>query len=138
VSGSYEILEHTADTGLRATGRTLAQAFEAAGRGMFAVMGVKGEIEPKGEMRFDVEADSLDRLFFRFLSEILFIHQTKHLVFSDFRIELDEEKNRLVVDVKGEEYSEEKHGHLMEIKAITWHMMEVRRSPPRVQVIFDI
>jgi SHS2 domain-containing protein len=49
-----------------------------------------------------------------------------------------EGETRLVADVQGEAYDAKRHGHVHEIKAITFHDLAVRRAPPEVRVIVDI
>lgn len=39
---------------------------------------------------------------------------------------------------KGEPFDTEKHNYPLEIKAVTYHMLEVMEVPARVQVIFDL
>ncbi|HDO19109.1 MAG TPA: archease [Thermoplasmatales archaeon] len=135
----FEIIEHTADVGLKAYGRDISECFENAAKGMFAIITDNSDIDSVGEYMIELEAESLEQLLVDWLDELLFLNTAKNLVFGRFEVELDERRNRLRARVFGEEYNKEKHGYGMEIKAITYHMLKIRRGAIcEVQVLFDI
>jgi SHS2 domain-containing protein len=132
----YDYFEHTADVGIRAWGPTLEAAFEEAARGLVAQMVDTSKAQPVGEARLEVAADSVERLLFAFLDEVLFVVQTRLEVVSDVAVRFDGAK--LVATLRGEAYDAARHGHLHEVKAITFHDLSVRRDPPEIRVIVDI
>jgi SHS2 domain-containing protein len=133
----FEIIEHTADVGLKAYGKNLSEAFENAAKGMFALITDDSEISAVGEYSIKLRADSIEQLFIDWLSELLFLHSAFNLVFGRFEVSIGE--NSLDAKVFGEEYNKKKHGYGVEIKAVTYHMLRVKREPPcEVQVLFDI
>lgn len=135
----FEIIEHTADVGIRAYGNTLSECFENAARGMFAIITDNSEIDSVGEYRIEVSSDNLENLLVDWLSELLFLNSAHGLVFGDFKVEIDERKVSLDGRAFGEKYDRNKHGYGTEIKAVTYHMLKVKREPPyEVQVLFDI
>ena len=135
----YELIEHTADIALKAFGKNLAETFENAGKAMFEIITDKSEIEFVGQYKIELEAPDLEQLLVDWLSELLFLNSSQNLVFSYFKVEIDEKKNRLIGNVFGEKYNISKHKIGMEIKAVTYHMLEVRNKRPfHVQVLFDI
>jgi SHS2 domain-containing protein len=86
-----------------------------------------------------LEAPDLEQLFVDFLSELLFLNSAQNLVFGFFKVELDEKKNGLSAKIFGEKFDISKHKAGTEIKAVTYHMLEVRNKRPyHVQVLFDI
>ncbi len=135
----YEIIEHTADIGLRAYGKTLAEAFSNAAKGMFAIITDNSRIDSVGQYMIKLKSSNIEQLLVDWLSELLFLHDVNNLVFGEFKVRLDESRNELKADVFGEEYSREKHGYGEEIKAVTYYMLKVSKRPPYVvQIIFDI
>ena len=136
---TYELIEHTADVGIKAYGKNISEAFENAAKGMFDIITDKSEIEAVGEYEIHLEAQDLEQLLVDWLSELLFLNSAKNLVFSFFKVELDEKNNSLSAHVFGEKYNISKHKIGMEIKAVTYHILEVRNKRPyNVQVLFDI
>lgn len=128
----HEFVEHTADLGIRAWAPTLAGAFEEAARGLFEYMVDLSRAEARDDAAVDVRAESPERLLFTFLDELLFRHQTELLVFTEFAVDVardgDEWTARGVA--RGEPFDEARHGHIHEIKAMTYHDLRVREGPP--------
>ncbi len=135
----YELIDHTADIGLKAYGKTLAEAFEHAAQGMFDIITDHSDIASVGQYRVDAKADDLEQLLVDWLSELLFLNTAKNLVFGFFNITLDEKNCSLSANVFGEPFSLSKHKPGAEIKAVTYHMLKVNNKKPySVQVLFDI
>ncbi|MEF8879217.1 MAG: archease [Candidatus Thermoplasmatota archaeon] len=134
----YDIIEHTADVGLKAYGENLDEAFENAAKGMFDIITDKSKVEPKGEYRIDLEANELDQLLVDWLSELLYLFDAEGQVFGSFDVDLNEKKLSLSAKVLGEDFNTSKHKAGAEIKAVTYHMLEVKKEPCYVQVLFDI
>ena len=106
---------------------------------MFDIITDKSEIESLGQYDIKLEAPDLEQLLVDFLSELLFLNSAQNLVFGFFKVELDEKKKSLIAHVFGEKYNLTKHKIGSEIKAVTYHMLEVNNKKPYyVQVIFDI
>jgi len=136
---TYELIEHTADVGIKAYGKNISESFENAAKGMFDIITDKSEIETVGEYKIHLEAQDLEQLLVDWLSELLFLNSAKNLVFSFFKVELDEKNNSLSAHVFGEKYDISKHKIGTEIKAVTYHILEVRNKRPyHVQILFDI
>ncbi len=136
---TYELVDHTADVGIKAYGKTLSEAFENAAKGMFDIITDSSEIENIGQYNIELEAPDLEQLLVDWLSELLFLNSAKNIVFGFFKVELDDKKNKLSAKVFGEKFDISKHKAGAEIKAVTYHMLEVKKKKPfRVQVLFDI
>jgi len=136
---TYELIDHTADVGVKAYGTNLSEAFEHAAKAMFDIITDNSEIENTGQYEIILEAPDLEQLLVDWLSELLFLNSANNLVFGFFKVELDEKKKQLTARVFGEKFTLSKHKIGSEIKAVTYHMLEVRKkSPYHVQVLFDI
>jgi len=136
---TYELIDHTADVGVKAYGKTLSEAFEHAAKGMFDIITDNSEIENTGQFDIKLEAPDLEQLLVDWLSELLFLNSANNLVFGFFKVELDEKKKSLNARVFGEKFNVSKHKIGTEIKAVTYHMLEVKKKKPYyAQVLFDI
>lgn len=133
----YKLIEHTADVGIKAYGKNLSEAFENAAIGMFDIITDKSKIENVGQYNIEMDAPDLEQLLVDWLSELLFLNSAKNLIFNKFNVTID--KTHLSALVSGEEFYELKHNMGTEIKAVTYHMLELRKKKPfYVQVLFDI
>ena len=135
----YDLIDHTADIGVKAYGENLSECYENAAIGMFDIITDKSSIKDIGKYFIDLEAGDLEQLLVDWLSELLFLNSAKNLVFGKFKININRDKCRLKEEVYGEEFDNSRHSLGSEIKAVTYHMLEVNdKEPFSVQVLFDI
>ena len=92
----YELIDHTADVGVKAYGKSLPEAFENAAKGMFDIITDSSEIESIGQFDINLEAPNIEQLLVDWLSELLYLHSAQNLVFGFFKImEFDDKKSSL-------------------------------------------
>ena len=89
----YELLEHTADVGIRARGPTLEAAFEQATRGLADVLGAlaagwpPGESGPGEAVAVRVAADDPGGLLVDWLNEVLWLREVRQAKVAGVRVE---------------------------------------------------
>jgi SHS2 domain-containing protein len=134
----FEILDHTADTGIIAYGDDLKEAFENAALGMFSLITDLTSIENDQTRKIDINSPDRDGLLVSWLNELIYLFDVENIIFSKFDIiHLDE--NALSAIVYGEKVDLSRHEIRTGIKAATYHMLKIdKNSLFRVQVIFDI
>ncbi len=138
----FEILEHTADIGIAAYGKTKKEVFINAAKGMFEI--IAGESRNLKENFYDkikLEADNPEGLFFAWLNELLYISETKLVILSKFKIkELSD--FQIKAEVEGMKINPPSVKIEKEIKAVTYHRLEIKKNEEsglwRAQIIFDI
>ena len=138
----FEQIEHTADVGIRVFGRTLDKLFENSAYGMFSVMLKKYE-NFTGENKTSIEAsaDNLEDLLVNWLQELLYRFEVESLVTSDFYVKIDDTKTKsLSGSAECDHYDRRKYGHPLEIKAVTYHNLEIKTEKGLycVEIIFDV
>jgi protein archease len=135
----YEVFGTTADVGVKSFGDTLGEAFETQAEGMFDVMAELASVQAKEE--FSVEADGNDDelLLVSFLNELLFLFDAKHILLKEFHV-TETGGGKLKASVKGEEIDLTRHVIKTPIKAVTYHMLKVERTPEgfKTTVVYDI
>ena len=135
----YTLIDHTADIGIKAYGKSLSEAFENAAKGMFDIITDKSDIDSVGQYDIELSADDLEQLLVDFLSELLYLNSAKSLVFGFFKVSLDQKQKKLNAKVFGEKFDFSKHKIGTEIKAVTYHMLEIKKNKKySLQVLFDI
>lgn len=132
----YELIDHTADMMVKAYGSTLEECFANAAYALFDQTVDLSTIGTEETVEIDVSGiDDEDRLY-SFLSEMLFIEDCDNIILKEFNVRFDE--GRVLCTAKGEKLNRDKHRIRSEVKAVTYHMMEVNREIPSVTVIFDV
>ena len=135
----YELVDHTADIGVKAYGNNLSECFENSAKAMFDIITDKSEVESIGQYNITLEADDAEQLLVDWLSELLYLNSAKNLVFGFFKVNLENYNKKLSATIFGEKLDFSKHKAGAEIKAVTYHMLEVRKKKPyHAQVLFDI
>ncbi len=139
----FDWIEHPADAGFRAYGENLEEAFENAALALTELMVDSEKVEPVEQENVEIRSEDLEALLFDWLDHLLYLQGAKGYVASRFKIKRISEENgeyKLEGKTWGEKYSREKHGPGSEVKAITYHMMEINQKPDRssVQVVVDV
>ncbi|MBU1356238.1 MAG: archease [Candidatus Edwardsbacteria bacterium] len=133
----YEILEHTADIGIRACGRTLPELYSTAAEGMFAI--IYDAWDGKGSESIALEIDGMDaeHLMVRWLSELLNLSR-EGWAFDRFEIS-DVTERKIMARCHGAKHKQP-FKPKAEIKLVTYHGLKVERFEEgyRAEVIFDV
>ena len=135
----FEVIEHTADVGIRAWGRDAAELFANAALGMVSLMAEPASIKPNKSLKIEVKAGNTESLLVEWLNELIYLTETKNLIFSRFSI-LGLTQIRLSAVAFGELIDPTKHELKTEIKACTYHDLKIGKKEGRMsaQVIFDV
>ena len=133
----YKIIEHTADIGLNAYGRSLPEAFANAAYGMFSIMTELQSVREVETRRVEVAADDIEGLLFEWLNSLLYYFDAEMLLFKRFDI-TEFSDTHLVAVCHGEKFEPDRHRIKIGVKSATYHMLKVDREKNVVTVIFDI
>ncbi len=127
----FEFFDVTADIGFWAYGKTLNEVFENAALAMFDVITDVKKVDKNDSKAIYVESEDLVSLLYDFLEELLIIHEVDLMLFSKFDVNIIKEKYncseifKLNAVINGENINWNKHDRRSEVKAITFHMMEI-------------
>lgn len=133
----FEIIPHISETGARAYGDNLNEAFANAARAMFSIITDLDKIEPRKDIQITVESDNKKDLLVDWLNELLFRFDTNGLVFNAFEVQINDSSIGAVA--KGEKFAPEKHPLKTQIKAVTYYNLEVKENKEAsVRVYFDV
>jgi SHS2 domain-containing protein len=135
----YEIFGTTADVGVTSYGSTLPEAFEAQAQGMFGVMAETTSVQANEEFKVEADGSDDELLLADFLNELLFLFDAKRVLLREFHV-TEAGGGKLKATVRGEEIDLARHVIKTPIKAVTYHMLKVERTPEgyRTTVVYDI
>ena len=136
---SYRLFDHTADLGMEFFGASREELFVSAGTGIFDVISDINQIKAEKTFQINVEGIDLEDLLVNWLRELLYLHQVKRMLLREFHIS---EMNDLHLkgSVRGEPFDAKRHEIKKEVKAATYHNIEVTENKGRwtARVIFDV
>lgn len=146
----YEFINHTADLGILVYGKDLKELFANAACGLSDIITDVSRINEKITKEIKVEGIDLEQLMINWLSEFLYYYEVDSLIFKRYviiyinNVEAEEGGKQSFFTLKamvyGEKFDLERHIINTEIKAVTYHQIEVRRDNDhwRARIIFDL
>ena len=136
---AFRVLEHTADIGFEAFGKTREEVFANAGRALQSLMVDLNSIVPRDEIQIKVEGADPAGLLVNWLSEILYRIDAECRLFNDFSINSISDRSLSAVSW-GEPFDRARHQVNLQVKAITYHQLALDETPDgwRAQVYVDI
>ena len=139
----YKFLEDVAiaDIAYKAFGKDLNETFENAAFAIFELSANLKTIDVKKKLKIKIENEKIDNLLYDFLSEILFLKDSKYVVFKKIKVSIKENKKyQLKAVLEGDAINPEKQQLENDIKAVTMHMFEVKKEKNnwKATVVVDI
>jgi SHS2 domain-containing protein len=134
-----ELIDHTADMGIRVWGSTKRGLFKNAAEGMFDLITDKKAVVAKKTIRFNLKAPDIRELFVLWLRELLYQYSAKGMVFKKIAIK-DLTGTRIAAAASGEKIDLKRHIFKNDLKAVTYHDLKVEKAKNgwEAEVIFDV
>ncbi len=134
----FEVIEHTADVGIIAYGRSLEELFENAAEGMMHFLIDPASVRPVEQRTMTVDADDREGLLINWLNDLLVLLNADGFV--PVRFVVPEMKDtRLRADVSGEPVDPARHKFRLDVKAATYHSLEIGKNEVwHARIIFDV
>ena len=126
----FEILEHTADVGIKAEAVDLPGVFEQATLGLLDIIGTWAPDSAGGgeKVEIAVEAGDAGALLVDWMGEVLYVHDSRDAVVTS--LEMSEvSSERAVGRIWIAPRDEEAYEGGTQVKAITYHRLAVEETP---------
>jgi SHS2 domain-containing protein len=143
------VIEHPADVGFRAFGRTLEELFANAALAMFSLACELPGIEEREQRRIEASGADLEALLYAWLAEVLAVADAEQLVFR--RVKVTALAGPAAAARRsagghargvayGEPFEKARHRAGTYIKAVTYHQLRVEQTEEgwRAQVFLDV
>jgi len=139
MSVGFELVDHTADIGVRVWGPTAEEVFEQAALAMFSLVCDPLDVGELEAVDVALEAESMDLLLAAWLNELLSVFEARKLVLSQFDL-LELGEHSLRARVSGEPFDTSRHIICGGVKAATLHelSLEQRDDGWRGFVLLDV
>jgi len=142
----FQLIDHTADAGIRVWGRGWKEIIEEAARGMVSLIVDLTAVLAREEKTIRVEGENGEEILLNWLREILFLMEQEGMVFSKFKVEEDNfsykkvDKYWFSGKLVGEKVDPTRHDICTEIKAVTRHNFFLRKKGLlwEAEIIFDL
>lgn len=135
----YEIIDHTADTGIRVWAENPKRLFEEAAGALFDLIADTGRINETETRQIHTEGIDRTDLLINWLRQLLLLWTGDNCLVVSAQI-IDLTETRLEARINVEPFDPEKHEIYADIKAVTYHNAEVNKTNGgwEAAVIFDV
>ena len=135
----YRFFDHTADFGLEIFGDDAYSLFEEAAKALFDLITPSASPEQGVRRKVDVTGDDWADLMVNWLRELLYLWNGESVLVREIKLAAVQE-TLLQATVTYEDYDPDRHEIRNEIKAVTYHQIEVGPFEDgwRARVVFDI
>lgn len=142
MAGGYRFLDHMTDAVIEAYGSTLAESFENAALGLNDTMINVKTVRSTNKVTICVSASDLKELLFEFLDRVMLILLVERFAMCSFHVQIAKAADSYSLNAvaEGEQLDVKKHGYKVEIKAVTYHEMEIlqKENETTVRFILDL
>jgi len=137
--GPYRFLDHTADLRIEVSADTLEGLFIEAAAALFDIAAGIESIDVREFRQVRASGDDAGELFVDWLRELLYCLSAERMLFSRFEI-VSISETEISARCGGEPFDEGRHEIKCEIKAVTYHGLEIvrRGGSFSASVVFDI
>lgn len=129
-----------ADIAFEASSGSVDGLFETCALAITDIMVDPKTLRATAEKRFDLAAESLDRLLYDFMTELIVVKDVDSLLFAKFRVRVSPDGRTLSAVAKGEPIDRSRHRLRNDVKAVTMHLFGIKRQEGRwkTTVVLDI
>jgi SHS2 domain-containing protein len=126
------------DAVIEASGTTLEEAFENAAKGLGDTMIDLKTVRPEKEIRIHAKGHDLYSLLFNWLDKVMLLLVADGIALSQFSVKIHQHNNGYSLEgtTKGEPLDLDRHHYKVEIKAVTYHEMEIKEGKGMITVRF--
>jgi SHS2 domain-containing protein len=126
---SYKSLEHTTDAIFEVNAPNLEEAFVAAARSVIETILDTSTIEEKEEKILAVAGKDIRYLLYNWLEELIILTITDGFAAKTITVSIEKNSEyKISAKLRGEKIDIKKHHFKVEIKAPTFHDMEIRQD----------
>jgi SHS2 domain-containing protein len=138
VTTRFRYLDHVTDAIIEAYGSSLDEAFENSAMGLVNTMIDLEQITPDQEYEIVAKGYDVKSLLYDWLEKVMLGLLIDNMALSDFKVKISENNGNYFLKgiAKGEVLDLKKHNYKMEIKAVTYHEMEIKQTEDLITTRF--
>ena len=132
-----EQLEHTADVGIEVNSDSFTEALSEACLALTEIITGGNLVNSSKTINFKISYSDTSHLLVDILNELLVLFDSKNFLPGQAQITLSNYEDS--ISLYGDNYYPEEHGYGVEVKAISYHNLEITVGPPsRIVFILDL
>ena len=131
-------IEHTSDIGFEVEEDDLKGLFSTAAIAMYGLMVDPFSIEQSISRNIEIQSEDMESLMFDWIDELIFLFESENVVLREFDLFIDD--YHIDGSCRGGIFDPSRHESGIVVKAVTYHMMEVKKKSGGwyARVILDV
>lgn len=129
-----------ADIAFEAESDSVDELFETCALAITDIMVDPSTLRATSERRLSLKSESLDRLLYDFMTELIVMKDVDSLLFGKFQVRVSPDGTSLQAAVRGEPIDRDRHSLRNDVKAVTMHLFGVKHEGTKwkTTVVLDI
>jgi SHS2 domain-containing protein len=138
MTAGFRYLDHVTDAIVEAYGSSLDEAFENSAKGLVNTMIDLEQISPDQEYEIVAKGYDVKSLLYDWLEKVMLGLLIDNIALSDFKVKISENNGNYFLKgiAKGEFLDLKRHHYKIEIKAVTYHEMEIKQTESIITIRF--
>ena len=136
-NNNYEYFETTADIGITAYGETIEIAFINSALGTMNLITDINQIKPKISKSVEIKSEDIYGLLYDWITELLILLDSDFFIASQYDIKITKNKEYVLTgSITGDIYNTDIYNYKTEVKAITYHNMDIKKIGNKYKLNF--
>ena len=131
----FQPIDHPSDVGIIVFGANRPELFINAAFGLFSLMADLTKVEPKNNVKIELDAPDQESLLIGWLNELVYYEDAKKMLFKEFTI-TKLTATRLEAEAWGEKIDLARHQIFRPIKAATYNQLQLGEK--EAKIVFDV
>ncbi len=141
---NFKILDHPADIGILASGKSEEELFISAALGTVSLIIDPESVTNLTNKKIYLRGKNIEDIFTCWLDEIIYLFDSEGFLLSkitNFLINHSKDEYKLQAEISGEKLNKDKHKLKLYLKAVTYHQLEIKKlndNSWQAKVYFDV
>ncbi len=136
-NNNYEYFETTADIGVTACGESLENAFINSALGTMNLITSINQIKPKITKKVEIKSEDIYGLLYDWITELLILLDSDFFIASEYDIIITKNNEYILTgNITGDIYNTDLYNYKTEVKAITYHNMDIKKIGDKYKLNF--
>lgn len=137
---NFKYFDTTADIGIEVTSKNLTEAFKNSATATLNLITDIKKIETKITKKINLTSEDEYGLLYDWITELLILLDSENFMASQYNITITQNNNEYTIQGKimGDTYNTNKYNYKTEVKAITYHEMNIEQNEEYIKIKFIV
>ena len=136
----FKYFDTTADIGITVESDNIIDAFKNSALGTLNLITDIEKIKTETTKEILIESEDEYGLLYDWITELLILLDSENFMASEYDINIEEKEDKLVLSgtISGDTYNTNTYNYKTEVKAITYHEMNIEKSEDNITIKFIV